>query len=67
MLGRLGTFAKRKHKRKRLGGSELVIAIVRRRPTENVSCMSQKLLQTEPHRVENRGITMAQLFLTLTS
>ena len=33
----------------------------------NVSRVSQKLLRTEPHVVENRGITMAPLFLRLTS
>ena len=33
----------------------------------NVSRMSPKLLRTEPHLVENRGITMAPLFLRLTS
>ena len=33
----------------------------------NVSRMSPKLLQTQPHIVENRGITMAPLFLSLTS
>ena len=33
----------------------------------NVSRMSPKLLQTQPHIVENQGITMAPLFLSLTS
>ena len=36
-------------------------------PTVNVSWMSLKLLQTQPHTVENRGIAMAPLFLRLTS
>ena len=33
----------------------------------NVSRMSPKLLQTQPHIVKNRGITMALLFFDLTS
>ena len=33
----------------------------------NVSRMSPKLLRTYPHIVENLGITMAPLFLRLTS
>ena len=33
----------------------------------NVSRMSSKLLQTQPHIVENKGIAMAPLFLRLTS
>ena len=33
----------------------------------NVSRMSSKLLQTQPHIVENQGIAMAPLFLRLTS
>ena len=33
----------------------------------NVSRMSPKLLRTQPHIVENRGITMAPLFLSLPS
>ena len=33
----------------------------------NVSRMSPKLLITQPHIVENQGITMAPLFLSLTS
>ena len=36
-------------------------------PEVNVSRMSPKLLRTQPHIVENRGITMAPLFLSLTS
>ena len=36
-------------------------------PLVNVSRVSRKPLQTEPHIVENRGITMALLFLRLTS
>ena len=35
--------------------------------TVNVSRMSPKLLRTQPHIVENLGITMAPLFLSLTS
>ena len=37
------------------------------KPDLNVSRMSLKLLRTQPHIVENRGITMAPLFLSLTS
>ena len=33
----------------------------------NVSRVLPKLLRTQPHIVENRGITMAPLFLRLTS
>ena len=33
----------------------------------NVSQMSSKLLRTQPHIVENKGIAMAPLFLRLTS
>ena len=36
-------------------------------PDINVSRMSPKLLRTLPHIVENLGITMAPLFLRLTS
>ena len=32
-----------------------------------VSRMSSKLLRTQPHIVENKGIAMAPLFLRLTS
>ena len=35
--------------------------------TINVSRMSLKLLRSQPHIVENLGITMAPLFLSLTS
>ena len=36
-------------------------------PEVNVSRMSPKLLRAQPHIVENQGITMAPLFLSLTS
>ena len=35
--------------------------------TVNVSRMSPKLVRTSPHILENRGITMAPLFLILIS
>ena len=50
---------------------EILLTFVALHPTSkmrnNVSRMSPKLLQTQPHIVENRGITMASLFLSLTS
>ena len=36
-------------------------------PSVNFSPMSPKLVRTEPHTVENRGITMTPLFLRLMS
>ena len=36
-------------------------------PYVNFSPMSPKLVRTQPHTVENRGITMAPLFLRLIS
>ena len=36
-------------------------------PHVNVSRMSPKLVRTSPHILENRGITMAPLFLILIS
>ena len=36
---------------------------IRVKPLLNFSPMSPKLVRTYPHKVENRGITMAPLFL----
>ena len=61
------------HKRKSLGLTKIYAlmgsasAAVGSSTMVNASRMSLKQLRTQPHIVENLGITMAPLFLSLTS